>query len=82
MAPNLNNSLMPINPMTVNTPKTFPNPFPSFTQVSEWLHQDVSALESPVSVDLSGLDEAEREQIEEVMRKDTLVKLYNDLKIR
>ena len=51
-------------------------------QVSEWLHQDVSAQESPVSVDLSGLDEAEREQIEEVMRKDTVVKLYNDLKIR
>ena len=68
--------------MTVNTPKAVPKPFPSFMQVSEWLHQDVSALESPVSVDLSGLDEAEREQIEEVMRKDTLVKLYNDLKIR
>ena len=47
-------------------------------QVSEWLHQDVDA----VAVDLSGLDEEEREQIEDVMRKDTLVKLYNDLKIR
>ena len=51
-------------------------------QVSEWLHQDVGAVESAVSVDLSGLDEEEREQIEDVMRKDTLVKLYNDLKIR
>ena len=51
-------------------------------QVSEWLHQDVGALENAVAVDLSGLDEEEREQIEDVMRKDTLVKLYNDLKIR
>ena len=50
--------------------------------MSEWLHQDVSALQNSVTVDLSGLDEEEREQIEEVMRKDTVLKLYNDLKIR
>ena len=50
--------------------------------MSEWLRQDVGALENCVAVDLSGFDEEEREQIEEVMRKDTLVKLYNDLKIR
>ena len=32
--------------------------------------------------DLSGLSEEEREQIEDVMRRDTIVRLYNELKVR
>jgi hypothetical protein len=52
-------------------------------QVSDWLDDSSLCVDLyDFDIDLSGLDEDEREQIEQVMMRDAIVKLQNDLKVR